>query len=243
MFAIQKSTVALAAVLALLAPVAHAGGYTAPVEPVPVIAPVTQAPVADWAGAYGGLGVGYVLGSDDVAGVSDPTDTLIASPGELDLKGLTYGLHLGYRWQVATSGGRQIVIGPELSYESGNADASFENGASNGEAEMDKFMALRVKTGVLNAAGNALFYGIAGYGRGDFNYAVEGSGMSYDGEYSDNAWILGLGAERKLTERMSVFGEWEFRGFGKTTLTDAGGFMTEATPEHHHLKMGVNFSF
>ena len=53
----------------------------------------------------------------------------------------------------------------------------------------------------------------------------------------------GLGAERRLSERMSIFGEWEFRGFGKTTLTDANGFMTEATPEHHHVKLGVNFSF
>lgn len=242
MFAIQKSPLAIAAAVALLAPAAHAGGYTAPVEPAPVVLPVAEV-AAPWAGAYVGLGLGYVFGSDDVVGISDPTDTLIASPGSVDLKGMTYGLQLGYRWQRATSSGRQIVFGPEFSYESGSADASFVNGTRSGEAELDKFMALRLKTGVLNSAGNTLFYGIAGYGRGEFNYAVEGNGMSYDGSYKDNAWILGLGAERKVSDRMSVFGEWEFRGFGKTTLTDAGGFMTEATPEHHHVKLGVNFSF
>ncbi|AUH64761.1 outer membrane protein [Paracoccus zhejiangensis] len=241
MFTISKTPFAAAAALALLAPVAHAGGYTAPVEPAPVIAPVTAAP-APWAGAYAGLGLGYAFGADDVVGVSDATDTLLGSPGSVDLKGMTYGLHLGYRWQRDV-GGRQVVFGPELAYEASNADASFDTGTANAMAEMDNFVALRMKTGVLNAAGDTLFYGIAGIGRGDFNYAVEGLGMDYDGSYKDNAWILGLGAERRLSERMSIFGEWEFRGFGKTTLTDANGFMTEATPEHHHVKLGVNFSF
>lgn len=242
MFNISKNRIAATAVVLLTPAATLAGGYTAPVEPIAPIVATNVQTAAPWAGAYAGLGVGYAFGADDNVGISDSTDTLIASPGELDIKGVTYGLHLGYRWQTEVRG-RQVVIGPELSYETGSADASFVNGTRSGETEMDNFIALRVKTGVLNNSGNTLFYGIAGYGRGEFNYAVEGNGMSYDGSYKDNAWILGLGAERKVTDRMSIFGEWEFRGFGKTTLTDAGGFMTEATPEHHHVKLGVNFSF
>ncbi|TRW96048.1 porin family protein [Paracoccus sp. M683] len=231
----------LTAATALLAPAAFAGGYVAPVEPAPIVAPEVQT-ATPWGGAYAGLGLGYAFGADDVLGISDPSDSIIASPGSVDIKGVTYGLHLGYRWQT-TMAGRQIVIGPELSYETGGADASLDNAGVTASTEMDNFIALRVKTGVLNSAGNTLFYGIAGYGRGEFDYAVNGAGMVYEGTYKDNAWILGLGAERKVSDRMSVFGEWEFRGFGKTTLTDAGGYMTEATPEHHHLKLGVNFSF
>lgn len=242
MFTISKARLmAGAAALTVLAPAAYAGGYVAPIVPAPIIAPEVQTAPA-WAGAYAGLGLGYAFGADDQVGISDPADVLISSPDDLDIKGITYGLHLGYRWQTEM-GGRQVVFGPELAYETGNADASFDTDGVAASTEMDNFIALRMKTGVLNAAGNTLFYGIAGVGRGEFNYAVEGDGMSYDGSYKDNAWILGLGAERKVSDRMSVFGEWEFRGFDKNTLVDAGGYMTEATPEHHHVKLGVNFSF
>ena len=55
--------------------------------------------------------------------------------------------------------------------------------------------------------------------------------------------VAGLGVERKVTDRWSVFGEYEYRGFDKKKVTDANGFTSEATPEHHSVKLGVNFSF
>ncbi|MDB6179732.1 porin family protein, partial [Paracoccus sp. Z330] len=51
--------------------VAAAGGYSAPSEVVPVVAPVAQ-PSFDWAGAYGGLSVGYAFGGDDRVGIHNP---------------------------------------------------------------------------------------------------------------------------------------------------------------------------
>lgn len=236
----MTKTTSVAAALIMLAPAAFAGGYVAPVVPTPVDIPVAQP--APWAGAYGGLGLGYTFGGDDVVGISDPTDTVIASPDSVDIKGVNGSLHLGYRWQTAMRG-RQVVIGPELSYEKSNADASFNTNGVEASSEMDNFIALRVKTGVVTSSGNSLIYGIAGIGRGDFNYAVSGAGMDYDGSFKDNAWILGLGAERRVSDRMSIFGEWEFRGFGKTKLSDDGDYSTRATPEHHNVKLGVNFRF
>lgn len=241
MLTISRFRMALAAAATMVAPSAFAGGYIAPVVPAPIIAPDAQAP-SSWAGAYGGVGLGYVFGGDDDVGVRAPTGGPAITRDSVDINGLDYGVHLGYRWQTEM-GGRQIVIGPELSYEKSNADDSFTTDGVSATSEMDNFVALRVKAGVLTPAGNTMIYGIAGIGRGDFNYTVMGDGMDYDGSYKDNAWILGLGAERKVSDRVSIFGEWEFRGTDRNTLTDSAGYVTQATPDHHHLKLGVNFSF
>lgn len=236
----------LAASVAALASPAFSGGFIAPVTETPVVPPVAApAPVSDWSGAYAGLSAGYVFGSDDRVGISDSTDTLLTSPDSVDISGATYGLHAGYRWQREVSG-RQVVFGPELAFEGSSADDSFTTNGTEASNEMKKLLSLRFKTGVLNAAQNTLFYGSVGISRGEFDYQVDGAPfapMDYSDTFRANAWSVGLGVERKVTERMSVFGEWEYRDFGKTTLTDAAGYHTEATPEHHSLKLGVNFSF
>ncbi|AUH33412.1 outer membrane protein [Paracoccus tegillarcae] len=242
MFTTSRLRIGSVVALTLMAPAAFAGGYVAPVVPGPVIVAPEVQTQSSWAGAYGGVALGYAFGSDDRVGVRAPTGGPAITRDSADISGIDYGVQLGYRWQTQMSG-RQIVIGPELSYEKSSADASFDTDGVTATSEMDTFMALRVKAGVLTGAGDSMIYGIAGVGRGDFNYTVVGDGMDYAGSYSDNAWILGLGAERKVSERMSVFGEWEFRGTGKTALTDDAGYVTQATPEHHHLKVGVNFSF
>lgn len=222
---------------------ASAGGYTPPVSDTAVVPPVVaEAPLYNWAGGYVGGFVGGVFGGDDDVGISDPSDTLLGTPGSLGLSGAVYGLQAGYRWQRQVQG-RTIVFGPELSYAWSNASDSFDNGGTSASTEMNDFYALRFKTGVLNAAQTTMFYGSLGYGRGDFDYEVSGLGMDYNGSYGDDAWLVGLGLEHKMTERMSLFGEWEYLGFGKETLTDGAGYSTEATPRQSTLKVGVNFSF
>ncbi|RNI19731.1 autotransporter outer membrane beta-barrel domain-containing protein [Paracoccus pantotrophus] len=81
------------------------------------------------------------------------------------------------------------------------------------------------------------------YAHGKFDYAVDGAGMSYADDFTDSAWTVGLGIERKINERVSLFGEWEFRQFGKSTLSDAAAYSTRATPEHHHIRAGMNIQF
>ena len=55
--------------------------------------------------------------------------------------------------------------------------------------------------------------------------------------------MLGLGVERKLTDRMSVTGEYEYANFGSTDVELAPGVVSVATPEHSNVKLGLNFSF
>lgn len=237
----HASFLASCALGAVLVSDADAGSLGTPLEAASNLI-VQAAPARDWTGGYVGGSVGNIFASDDRVGVTDPGGGLILSPGSVDLTGLSWGLHAGYRWQQGM-GARQIVYGPEISIQTSNARKSFDNGSFASESQMDRFMALRFKAGVLTASGNTLFYGQTGVARGRFDYRVEGSGMSYDGDYSDDAWLLGAGVERRVSQRWSIIGEYEYRGFDKVRLTDRNGFKTEATPEHHSLKLGLNFNF
>lgn len=227
--------------LASLAP-AFAGGYVAPVIAAPVVPQEPPAAPRNWQGPYLGGAIGYALGADDRVGIAKPGGGATYSPGSVDIQGVTYSVHLGYRWQRALRD-RQIVTGPELAYEGGSADDSFDKGGVVASSELDRLLSLRWKTGILNDAKDTLFYGSVGFARGKFGYSTEGAGMAYKGDFKDNAWTVGLGLEKKLNDRFSLFGEREFRQFGKTSLTDATGYSTRATPEHHHVRLGMNVSF
>lgn len=240
---------------------AHAGGFVAPVEPV-VVAPVVVAPVvapqspSDWAGGYAGLSLGYSFGADDEIGFdfleNDDAD-LIGRHTALDnvkVKGPTAGLHAGYRWQRGN-----WVYGPELAIEGGSVDDSrdftlaetgfnFETDLSL-ESKVNWIATLAFKTGYL-VNPQTLIYGTAGVNHGDFDYTLSGNGESETVGYTQSGWVLGLGLERKLSERMSLFAEYQYRQFGKTSIYYRDGsdsLRTEATPKHQNIKLGLNFSF
>lgn len=230
---------------------ANAGGFVQPVSEtsVAVVAPAIAS--SDWAGGYGGASIGYSFAADDEVGleVFDGGE-LFGSQGALgrtDVKGLTAGLHLGYRWQR-----NSWVFGPELWLEGGKVDAQDRvvftqtNGGTTIEIEGDieskvnYLVGLQFKTGyVINS--ETLIYGTAGYVHGDFDLTF-GERVGYTaGGYS-----LGLGAERKLRDNLSVFAEWQYRNFGRTDVRfgdEVESEVTRATPEHHNLKLGVNFRF
>lgn len=241
---INAFTVSIATMLAGSA--ASAGGYIAPVveEIVPIVEP---APALTWKGAYVGATVGYAFNGDDEVGYAFD-DNVFATPETLEISGANAGIRAGYRTQF-TGRTREWVIGGELSYEGGNIDDSFDNGTYSAENSINSVIALRMKTGVLNAAGNTLFYGIVGVAQADYDYEFSGllddiafSGKT-DGETA-TGYIVGLGVERKLNERLSLTGEWEYANFGKETLkSDDGIFSTEMTPEFHNIKIGLNYQF
>ncbi|MFD1794784.1 porin family protein [Paracoccus aurantiacus] len=225
---------------------ANAGGYIAPV--VETVAPVEviEAPLT-WKGAYAGATVGYAFGGDDEVGYSR-NDNIFYNSDTLELSGVNAGIRAGYRTQF-TGRSRDWVIGAELGYEGGSIEDSFTDGAFEAESSINNVIALRVKTGVLNNAKDTLFYGILGVAQADFDYRIEGVdgatgfGIETMGE-TMTGYIVGLGVERKLNERLSVTGEWEYANFGKETL-EADGFpySTEMTPDFHNIKIGLNYQF
>lgn len=236
---------------------ALAGGYIAPVADPVVAAPVIEAaPVSDWAGGYVGGSLGYAFGGDDEVGADIyENDVLVDRFNDLTtlkIKGLNAGLHAGYRWQRGN-----WVFGPELTIEGGNiSDDKSGSGTVDGdpvtlglESQVNYIAGLQFKTGyVVNP--QTLVYGTAGYVRGDFDYtlsaSVDGESGSLTDSYTADGYSLGLGVERKVRDNLSVFAEWQYRSFGKTDIAFTDGtdaITTRATPEHHNIKVGVNFSF
>lgn len=250
-----RSKALLAASLSLgCALAANAGGYTTPVVET-VVAPVIDAAPADWRGVYVGGTLGYAFGGDDEVGYTFvPDDDLFSSPDKLELSGANGGLRVGYRTQIAGPT-RDWVIGAELGYEGGNIEDSFDTDGFTADSSINNVLALRIKAGALNQAKDTLFYGIVGAARADIDYSISGEydvyGGAADPEYFEvstegetmNGYIIGLGVERRLNERLSVTGEWEYANFGKETLEGLSGYSTEMTPDFHNIKIGLNYQF
>lgn len=207
---------------------AHAGGYIAPVvdvEPVPVV----EAAPADWQGGYAGITLGYAFNGDDDIGFNPPGIDV----GSAELSGINGGLRLGYRWQR-----ERWVFGPEVSYDLGDIQDDFTYQGVDFESSVEEMLAVRFKTGYL-VRPDMLVYGMAGWQWGKFNYTYG----PVDGDYDADGYVLGLGVEKLLTERLSVTGEYEYSNFGSTDVDVVPGVNSVATPEYSNVKLGLNFRF
>lgn len=245
--AFYKTTALATAAILAIAGSASAGGYIAPVTPTPDVPPVA-APVANWAGAYGGVSLGYSGGGDDEVGVEvfeDGVPVGIATGlTNLKIKGVTADIHGGYRWQRGA-----WVFGPELALEGGSVDAE-ETVSGSGiavrfKSEVNYLATLTMKTGYLMNP-QTMVYGTAGVSHGDFDYTLSNRSSSASEGYTATGYVLGLGVERMMNDRMSVFAEWQYRNYGTSDVTFTEGsdsVVTVGTPEHHNVKVGVNFSF
>lgn len=172
-------------------------------------------------------------------------------PATLKVKGGFGGVHIGYRWQFD-----RFVFGPELGYEAGSvkhrlSEFDSEDGETDWlESKVNNILTLRLKAGHLIDARTRV-YGAAGVARGDFTYSGGFFGddvsASIKRDYKANGYTVGLGVERQLTARVSAFGEWNYYNFGKTDVNfvdaDNNGQRTVSTPEHHRVKVGINFRF
>lgn len=220
---------------------AHAGGFVPPVMETAPVAVEVDAPVAGaWQGGYAGLTLGYAFKGEDRVGLSDGTDTLLGDIGEAELKGANAGLRAGYRWQRGN-----WVFGPEVGIEGGSIKGDTDGSVTidgvptdfAAESKVNNMIALRFKTGYA-VRPDMLVYGIAGVGRVDMDYELNGVTDSF----SKTGYILGLGVEKQITEKWSVTGEYEYANFGKEDL-QFGTLDTEATPKYSNIKVGVNFRF
>lgn len=230
----MKFVLVSTAALALSAAAASAGGFTTTPDPVvvepvaPVIAP------GNWQGGYGGVSLGYAFGGDDGFGLNPGDGSGIPRLGDLETGGINGGLHVGYRWQRD-----RWVIGPELSVMGGNIEDDFTSaGGLDVESKVNHVIALKLKTGY-EVQPNMLVYGTAGVARGDFTYTVDDEDFDFD----SNGYVFGLGVERMVSDRMSVFGEIERNQFDKEEVDLGGGFSTSASPSFNNVKVGLNFKF
>lgn len=247
----SKFYVSLAAAL-IAGTAATAGGYIAPIveSPVEVIEPVVP---LTWQGAYVGGTLGYGFGGDDEVGIGQgQAFNYLTLDDKLELSGPSYGLRIGYRGQRTINDRFDWVFGGELGYEAGGIDDKISDGIYTAKSEVNSVLALRLKSGVLNASKNTWFYGILGYAQVDYDYSISGGSatagaagavnIDKDGQTA-TGYIVGLGVERKMNERLSLTGEWEYQDYGKEHLEDSLGKSTEATPNWHQIKVGLNYQF
>ncbi|NHF73577.1 porin family protein [Paracoccus sp. 12-3] len=233
---------------------ALAGGYIAPVveQVVPV---VDAAPAPLWAGGYVGGTLGYAFQGEDRVGYHETAtatnaERSLGNAGELKLKGVNGGIRAGYRWQR-----EDWVFGPELSADFGNIEDETSGRLTPGgyvpfeaetESKVKNVVSLVLKGGYL-VKPDLLLFTKAGVARADIEYRasfVDDNGIASSGEadFKKTGYIVGVGLEKRVSEKLSVSGEYEYANFGKETR-EFGDLHTEATPKYHNIKIGVNYRF
>lgn len=227
-------------VLMGLSNTAVAGNLTDPVVE-PQIEVIREDRSLRWEGAYVGATLGYNFSGGDRIGVTTGSGSQF-NLGDFDNSGWSGSLRAGYRWQLD-----RWVFGPELAIEGGQVEDSFTSGGYSGATKLNHALSLRMKAGMTVPVFNSIVYGTVGITRGEFDYSVTGSGnrgaVAVNETFASNGYILGVGIEQPLTDRLSLTGEYEYINYGKDTLTDGLGNTTVATPLFHSLKVGLNLRF
>ncbi len=232
-----KTPLALALMLCAFSGPALAGGLTQTTPETPIVEVVTSAPVG-FAGAYAGLSLGWAFPGDDQVGVSGPGISGTDDIGELDLGGTSFGVQLGYRWDLAP-----VLLGVEVAATGGNISADFDNSEGEGENSLDYALSLRGSAGT-EIARETLFYGFAGASYGKFDYSVtRDAGGEFDENFNRTGYLGGVGLERAISDRWSLRGEYQYTNYGSEKLTDSDGYDTKATPDYHSVNIGLNYRF
>lgn len=112
--------------------------------------------------------------------------------GTLDSDGTLYGVHAGYDYDFG-----QFVMGGELEYQGADIETP--------GLTVDDITRVKLRAGY--DAGPALLYGVVGGARANTNLGA------------DNGYVAGLGAEYKVTNNVSVGGEYLYHGFNDFNST------------------------
>ncbi len=192
--------------LAISTTTALAAGKMGAVSEPEVVPPATHAPapVFSWQGAYGGVVLGYGLGSSRHC---EGPNCALGGPNfpKPHSNGLMGGLTLGYNLQRGN-----WVYGVEFDHSiarmngSANTTASFDCGSASGcRTDISSMTTLRARLGY--AQGRTLFYGTAGASRVAGKGGVDGAAPQ--GKFWTLAPVAGLGVEHAFTDRMSIKAE------------------------------------
>jgi outer membrane immunogenic protein len=222
---------------------------------LPVKAPASRSPVADWRGFYVGLNAGGGIATGQFL---DPC--FVCADLAIDEPAFSGGAQIGYNWQW-----RSLVLGAEgdFNWISANKseifDASDPGGIGTATLKMDAFGSLRGRLGL--AYDNALAYVTAGPAVGHFNSSVAlctlpgcltTSPFVEHDTSTDRAWLPGIaagaGVEFKLTGQLSLRGEFLyllFKDDNTNYIVNATG-QPQACPRFiagAPLTCGINYTY
>lgn len=215
-------------VLGLIASTALTGAAAAADLPVidsaPIAAPVA---VSSWTGLYFGIsaGGGAVVHDVDLGG--------FASLDGIGGEGVLIDGTLGFDYQISS-----FVVGllGDVYWTNISSDASF--GPFGAELEANWGFDILARAGVL-VNDSVLVYALGGYSWQDFTATINLEG-SADEDDSADGWTIGAGIEAKLTDNLSVKGEYRF-----TQLRDLdfGIDGISVDPSQHTARVGLNYKF
>ena len=211
-------TLAAAAILAGTSHAALAGGFAEPVfAPVAVAPVVVETPAFTWTGNRAGIVLGYGEGSgsrDDEDGDDDDDD----DDFDFDIEG-GYG---GLRFSRYNQFGSRVIGGDATIYSAPDIDG--------GNIDADVVAAFRLKAGnAFGADGRTLGYVAGGLAVTSFSIGDGDNGIG-------GGYTVGLGVERAISDRTSIFAEVNYTDFG-----DIGGSKTDA--DFTGVNVGLNFGF
>ena len=203
--------------------------------------PATADGAPRWGGFYVGAGIGAIgLSGDERDRHTVPPHTDKTSGdrgwGVLGSVGAGYDFHLS----------KDIIAGAFTEFDFTNADFNVHtSGGDTNSLEQNNAFNVGGRIGFL-AAPSTLVFGEGGYSRGkfDFDYADEYStNKSFDG------WFVGVGAEQKITEALSIKLGYRFTQYDEEKV----GVIAPPPPavdqeEHfidadsHSIRLGLNYN-
>ncbi|PIE14718.1 MAG: hypothetical protein CSA68_09635 [Rhodobacterales bacterium] len=193
----------------------------------------------DWGGFYAGLTGMKAAGSYD--GTFSFTGNSFPGDGKGDLDGHGFGLLLGWNGQRGN-----MVYGAELSYQKTDITGiePCPNSSWDCGADIDNLASLRGRIGWL-AGGNTLFYGTAGVaGAKMMGYTVSSGGTVYPDKHTLNGYVVGLGLERKVSDRVNLRAALMHYDFaGKDYTVDTPFIVQDLQADVTTLELGVIFKF
>lgn len=231
-----------------------------------------NSPTSPWSGAYIGLFAGPAWGkfNTQVATVADGYLTsssvaLVNQAGKQSFhaNGFTTGIEAGYNWQK-----RGYMMGLTIDGQTMNQSSSANSGAIDypvppnlafnigAFANINWLVTIRPRLGITTP--HCLVYATGGLALTQINshlfFTDENETLVSSSTHSvQPGFVVGGGAEFKLTKNINVKAEYLFVHFGDTNATASGNSLSIAYPnqtfkystnfETHMLRVGLNYNF
>lgn len=227
----------------------------------------------NWAGAYGGLHLGYGSASDDNVNTTGQLPNNIAnvasgarpSSVSLDQDGFVGGVALGYNMQSGN-----LVYGVETDIDYTDVEdskrvnnvnpASTPPGAAlinNFKQDLEYLGTLRLRLGMAVNGGNTLVYGTGGLAYGSVKNSVRFSGANVttaqfagSDDSTETGYALGAGVEHALNANLRATAGYMYYDLGNNTVNVAGipgvgvgGYNSKFDTSGHLFRAGVGYKF
>jgi outer membrane immunogenic protein len=189
-----------------------------------------------WGGFYGGAHVGYGTGSFDGCGAFGPIGTVTACEGNDypvygPFSGWIGGGQIGYNHQW-----NSFVLGGEIAGSFSGMEHHNPTAPGDLHWKIPWLVTLTAHGGVsLDHVGlnNFMLYGLVGaaIARAEHSHAPGGGGGGCFFNNDLSGFVAGLGAQAKVTEKISIFGEWNHIVFA-----NASGYCVDVNNQENKLK-------